>query len=383
MGIYNSAVKPILFKMDPEFVHDRYTFLGNVLGSNPVSRSSVAMFYKYENPILAQKINGITFKNPIGLAAGFDKDAKLMKILPEISFGFEEVGSITYEPYGGNPKPRLVRLPKDKAIIVYYGLKNKGSKILKNRFVKNGKRIEYKIPIGISVAKTNKNHKTQSDKIQDWVNGLKAMKDCGDYVTINLSCPNTFDTQNFCEANFLDALLSGIVKSNVKFNVPVYLKISADISTEQLDKMLVVVKKYLFIKGFIFSNLVKDRSTIKLKSKKSEYEKYKGGISGPLVGEKSIKNVAHLYKQTRGEYTIIACGGVFSAQDAYNYIKSGANLVQLVTGMIYGGPSTIKNINKGLVLLLQKDGYTNISQAVGADFRKKNKTSKLVVKRKK
>lgn len=381
MAIYQKVVKPILFKMDPEFVHDRYTFAGRILGSNPLTRSSVSLFYKYENPSLAQTIDGITFKNPIGLAAGFDKDAKLMKILPAMSFGFEEVGSITYEPYAGNPKPRLVRLPKDNAIIVYYGLKNKGSAILKNKFVKDGKRIKYDMPIGISVAKTNKNHKTQEDKVRDWVNGIKAMNGCSDYLTINLSCPNTYDPQNFCEYNFLETLLSAIEKSKIKITVPVYLKMSADISTEQLDNIVAVVRKHSFVRGFIMSNLVKDRSTIKLKSPKSAYASFKGGISGPLVKQKSIKNVAHLYKQTKGQYTIVACGGIFDANDAYAYIKSGANLLQMITGMIYGGPSTVKNINKDLAKLLEKDGYKNISEAVGADFR--NKKSKRTVKRKK
>jgi dihydroorotate dehydrogenase len=386
MVIYQNVVKPVLFKMDPEFVHDRFTFAGRVLGSNPLTRGAVSCVYKYKNPMLVQTIDGITFQNPIGLAAGFDKDAKLMKILPAMGFGFEEVGSITYEPYAGNPKPRLVRLPKDNGIIVYYGLKNKGSKVLRPKFIKDGKRIKYDLPIGISVAKTNKDHKTQQDKVTDWVSGIKAMKDCGDYLTINLSCPNTFDKQNFCEWNFLEILLSSIEKAKVRITVPVYLKISADISFEQLDYLVGVARKHPFVRGFILTNLVKDRSTVKLKSPKSAYEPYKGGISGPLVKKKSIELVRHLYKTTKGEYTIIACGGVLTAEDAYEYLRAGANLIQMITGMIYNGPATIKNVNKGLVKLAQADGYKNISEATGAEFRRVKKigvNKKKSVKRKK
>lgn len=375
MSLYTKIVRPIFFQMNPEFVHDITVFTGNLLGSNPITRNILRIFFGYNNPKLTQKINNITFPNPVGLAAGFDKSCKLMKVLPNCGFGFEEAGSITAEPYKGNPKPRATRLKADKGIIVYYGLKNKGAIKLRKKFLKNRHQKKFDIPIGISIAKTNKKHETLGDKIEDWVQGIELMKQCGDYLTINVSCPNTFDPQNFCDPNLLEILLDNLSRSvTFKKNKPIFLKLTADLEPSDLNRIIKICDANTrkngepLITGFILTNLVKDRSLIKIKSPK-KLLKNPGGISGPLVKPRAMKLVKYLYKKAGDRYKIIACGGIFSAKDAYEYIKNGASLVQLITGMIYQGPGLIKRINKGLVKLLEKDGYKNISEAVGTNHK--------------
>jgi dihydroorotate dehydrogenase len=378
--MYQKVVKPILFKFDPEFVHDRMTTMGRIMGSNPVTRGAISAAYRYEHPILEQDVLGVHFKNPIGLSAGFDKNCQLMKVMPAVGFGFEEVGSITAQPYEGNPKPRLVRLPKDQSIIVYYGLKNIGAKELRKRFIdKRGRQIRYAIPIGISVAKTNIEFSSLKAKLDDWVTGVKLMKDCGQYMTINVSCPNTFDPLNFNDPKLLDALLKRV--SAVDLRKPVFLKLSADIPTAQLDAIVTVCDKYqrktalnssrALINGFILTNLVKDRKSVKLKSKKSEYEQYKGGMSGKLVAPKALNLTKYCYENYGDRYVIVSVGGIFNADDAYERIRNGATLLQLITGMIYGGPATIGKINKGLAKKLQEDGFSNIAEAIGVDCKAK------------
>jgi len=362
--LYERLAKPILFKFDPELIHDLFVWKGAVAGHIPPARWLLAAIYRYRNPALEQTIEGITFKNPVGLAAGFDKECRLMQSLPSMGFGYEEVGSITAEPYGGNPGPRLVRLPADKSIIVYYGLKNKGAAVLRKKLL--GKRFAY--PIGVSVAKTNKELKTEKQKLDDWISGIRQLKDCGDYLTINVSCPNTYDPTNFNDPKLLAKLLARIEKEKISFDKPVFLKLTADLSFAQVDKILAVCAKHQFIKGFVLSNLVKDRTKVALKSPKELHERHKGGLSGKVQQPKALELVKYVRKKTGTKYVLIGCGGIFTAEDAYAYITNGANLVQLITGMIYRGPGTIKEINKGLVKLLKADGYTNISQAVGKNL---------------
>jgi len=366
--VYKRIVRPVLFKMHPEKVHDRTVTLGRIAGSNALSRGALRALYYYAHPALVQTVRGITFKNPVGLAAGFDKNCQLMKVLPTVGFGFEEVGSITAEAYAGNSGTRLKRLPKDHSLIVFYGLKNRGAIALRERFVdKKGVPKKFAIPIGISVAKTNKEFHSIEEKIGDWVRGVQWMKDCGDYITINVSCPNTYDKQNFGEPCLLAQLLDGIENAKLGLTKPVFIKLSADVSLKQLEEIITVCDKHSFVKGFILTNLVKDRSKLHLITKEEEYADQRGGISGRPVMPYALMLTKHAYRLVGDRYTIIGCGGIFTADDAYKYVRGGATLVQLVTGMIYGGPGTIKNINKGLVKLLERDGFTNISQAIGAD----------------
>ena len=360
--MYKQLIKPLLFKMDPERVHDHALALGKVLGKIKIFNPLIALFYRYKNRKLTSRVNGIKYLNPVGLAAGFDKNADLMNILPSIGFGFEEVGSITALPYKGNPKPRLHRLPKYKSLVVNYGLKNIGAMKIEKKLKKR-----FKFPIGINIAKTNCKETIDTKKgIIDYYLSLKRLQKYADYVTINISCPNTFGGEPFTEPKKLDKLLAKL--NTLKSNKPRYIKLSPDLSIKEVDSILKIVKKYN-IQGFVISNLVKKRETTKIPM--LAFSRVgKGGLSGKPVQDRSDNLISYIYKKTKGQYTIIGVGGIFNAKDAYEKIISGASLVQLITGMIYEGPMVIKKINKGLVRLLEKDDFTNISQAVGSKHKK-------------
>lgn len=350
--------------MDPEKIHDRMTTFGWLLGTNPIKRGLTAFLFKYKHPMLESEVLGIKFENPIGLSAGFDKHAKLMKVLPAVGFGFEEIGSLTGEPSSGNKGRHLWRLPKSRGLVVNYGLNNQGAEVICEKI--KGKK--YAFPIGISLAKTNcKETADDKEGIKDHVKSFKACLDVGDYYVINVSCPNAYGGQPFNRSEALDDLFDALDK--IKTEKPIFVKLSVDTATEVLDKIVRVADKHR-IQGFVFSNLTKqyDRPTID----QDELKKQKittGGISGKPMEGASNELISHMYKTTKGKYVIMGSGGVFSAQDAYEKIKCGASLVQLITGMIYQGPQLIGEINKGLVKLLKKDGYSNISEAIGAYHR--------------
>jgi len=336
---------------------------GAFLGSNILTQKITAFFFSYSNQKLEQTILGIKFKNPVGLGAGFDKDAQLCDILPSVGFGFVEVGSITGEPCGGNPKPRIWRLEKSKGLVVNYGLKNEGcqkiAKRLKDKrsFSANKK---FLIPIGINIAKTNSKKTVQVESgIDDYVKAYKEFREIGDYFTINISCPNAFGGQPFCDAIRLEKLLAKIDKIPTK--KPVFLKLSPDLTKNEIDKILAVSKRHM-VCGFVCTNLTRNRNNSKIAE---SYLPGDGGISGKVVEDLANDLISYIYQKTKGTFVIIGLGGVFSAEDAYRKIKLGASLVQLITGMIFEGPQVISEINQGLVKLLEKDGFGNISQAVG------------------
>lgn len=343
---------------DPEDVHDRMTLVGKFLGKYAITRSITSILFNYENSILEQTIKGIQFKNPIGLSAGFDKNAELTDILPSVGFGFEEIGSITGEYCEGNPRPRLWRLPKSQGLAVWYGLKNDGAEIIHQRLAKK----KFSFPIGVSIAKTNNAETVETDAgIKDYVKAFTIMKDIGDYMTINISCPNTCGGEPFTEPAKLNSLLSKI--DDIRINKPIFLKISCDISKENIDGIIDVMYKHN-VQGFVCTNLTKKRNNPKIVD---DIVPEKGGLSGKIVEDLSNEVISYIYKKTKGEYIIIGTGGVFTGKDAYKKIRLGASLIQLITGMIFEGPQAISQINLELTELLKKDGFTSISQAIGVD----------------
>lgn len=356
--LYKTLVKRILFLTEPEVIHDRTIRLCRFFGKSRFGRGLVSIFFNYSHPFLKQNILGIKFPNPIGLAAGFDKDALLADFLPSLGFGFAEVGSITGEPCEGNPKPRLWRLKKSQALVIYYGLKNEGcekiSALLKNK--------KFTIPIGTSIAKTNCQATAETQTgINDYVKAFKHFTDIGSYFTVNISCPNAFGGQPFTDGERLNILLAELDK--IATPKPIFLKMSPDLTEKEVDAIVEVAQKHR-VNGFICTNLTKLRDNKKIKEEKVPEN---GGISGKVLEDSANRQISYIYSKTRGKYVIIGCGGVFSAQDAYKKIRSGASLVQLITGMIFEGPQLISEINQGLVRLLKKDGFNQISQAVGVD----------------
>ena len=359
--LYKNIIKPIAFKFDAEKVHDRITKIGQFLGKYRASKNVLKKLYYYENKALEQNILNIKFKNPVGLAAGFDKNAKLLDVLPSIGFGYVEVGSITGEKCEGNPKPRLFRLPKDKALLVNYGLFNDGAEIISKRLKK-----KYEIPIGISVARTNVKL-TKEEAIKDYCKAFKIMQPFSNYITINVSCPNADDGRMFSDKNHLKDLLKEVNK--IKIDKPVFLKLKPDVNKKEIDDIIKTINKYKFVKGFVISNLTKHRENLKTSKKDIDKLSLRGSVSGKAIWQKSNEMLRYVASKTKGKYVLIGVGGIFNADDAYYKIRNGASLVQLITGMIYEGPGLIKEINKRLVERLKKDNFDNVKEAVGVDVK--------------
>ena len=354
--LYRQIVKRVLFLLDPEKVHDRITTLGQKVGKCQAGRKVTAALFRYAHPSLEQEIRGIHFSNPVGLAAGFDKDALLVDIMPAVGFGFVEVGSVTGEPCAGNPKPRLWRLQKSKSLVVYYGLKNAGCEVIANRL----KGRTFEIPVGISVAKTNCRKTVDEEAaIADYAKAYQAFEQIGQYYTINISCPNAFGGQPFTDKEKLARLLGRL--SQLPKTKPIFVKLSPDLTNVQIDGILEVAERF-GIDGFICTNLTKRRNAAIIEKNIPPH----GGLSGRLVWEDSNRLIEYIYRKAGQKFVIIGCGGIFSAEDAYRKIQLGASLVQLVTGMVFMGPQLIGRINYGLVRLLRRDGYRNISDAVGS-----------------
>ncbi len=360
--LYRFLLKPVFFRFDPEKVHDRITQVGVLLGKCPLTRQVLGKVFAFQHPALEQEIGGVKFPNPIGLAAGFDKNAQLVDVLPAVGFGFMEVGSITGEPCQGNPKPRLWRLPKSKALVVYYGLKNDGAEVIAKRL----KGRKFAIPLGISLAKTNSPDTCETDQgIADYQKAYSHFREIGDYITINISCPNAYGGQPFTDPDQLEKLLSALPLADEER--PVFLKMPPDLPKGDVDRIIELARKF-GLAGFVCVNLTKDRSNPRIKEKiRDEKVPEVGGISGKVVEDLANDLIAYIYKKTRGEFVIIGCGGVFLAEDYYGKIKLGASLIQLITGMVYQGPQLIGEINRGLVKLLKQDGFIHISEAVGIE----------------
>ncbi len=353
--VYRSLLRPLLFTQDPEKIHDRFVFLGKTFGKYSFSKEIVEAFFSYRNIRLAQVVKGVKFSNPIGLAAGFDKDAHLLNIIGDVGFGFTEIGSVTGKPCKGNDKPRLWRSKKSKSLLVFYGLKNDGCEVLVDRV----RRSKCKVPIGISIAKTNDASTVSTENgIKDYCKAFNTMKGQGDFLVVNISCPNAFGGEPFTDVKKLSLLLEALDVKNV--SKPVFVKLSPDLSRKELDEIIEVCKD---VDGFICANLTKKMNNQLVDKKPFE----KGGMSGKVVHELTLRQIRYVYSKTKGEKVIIGCGGVFSAEDAYKMIRNGASLVQLITGMIYQGPQLISEINKGLVKLMKRDGINSIRDLVGID----------------
>ncbi len=350
-GVYRHLLKPAFFARDPETVHDRMTAAGARLGRHRLGRKITGSLFDYEHPALEQEILGIRFRNPVGLSAGFDKDARLTDILHSVGFGFVEVGSVTGKKCPGNPKPRLWRLPESRSLAVYYGLKNDGCEDISGRL--SGKR--FAIPVGVSVAMTNCSENLDLENaLKDYEHAFRTMEPVGSYLTINISCPNAQGGQPFIRPENLEKLLARL--DRIPTGKPVFLKLSPDLSEKDIDEMLAVAGAHR-VAGLICANL----------TKKSGSNPYKGGLSGKAAEDPSNSLLASVCRKAGGRFVLIGSGGIFSAEDAYRKIRLGASLLQLITGMIYEGPQVISEINQGLVELLHKDGFKNITEAIGFD----------------
>lgn len=364
--IYQKLAKPVLFKFKPDAVHNSLVRTGKVVQRIPPLRGLLRLVWSYQDEdYLAQELLGIRFRNSVGLSAGFDKNFELIPLIRAVGFGLMEGGSLTYCQCDGNPRPWFYRLPKTKSIVVNAGLGNDGSEVIIERIAKYKSDIFKDFPLNISVAKTNsKEACTDQGAVDDYVGSVQAVKDAGvgAMVTLNISCPNTYGGEPFTTPERLEMLLSAVDK--VQLGRPVFIKMPSDLPWAKFSKLLAVADKHS-VQGLTISNLAKDRSKIELKDPLPD--SVKGNLSGAPVWKLSNELIRQTYLAYGSRFVIIGVGGIFTAEDAYTKIKLGATMVEMITGMIFEGPQVVGQINKGLVELLKKDGYTNISQAVGVD----------------
>lgn len=356
--VYRWVIRPVLFQIDPERVHDGTVKLARLISKNSFFMLIMRKIFVYNNKKLEQTIDGVKYLNPIGLSAGFDKEIDLVDFIPNLGMGFMEVGSITKESYGGNSGTRLWRLKKSKSILVNYGLKNLGA----DKSIEKLNEISPKIPVGINIAKTN-SPETCDIKvgIEDYAYTFKKFSKNANLITINISCPNTYGDQPFLKPKDLEKLLIELEK--IKTKAPVYLKLSPDISQKQRREIAKLSFQYR-VHGFVCSNLTKGRDN---KAILEVVPSKLGGMSGKVVDKLSDGLIKDMYQFTRGEKTIIASGGVFNADDAYKKIKLGASLIEMITGLIYEGPQVVSEINLGLVKKLEQDSFKSVKEAVGAN----------------
>ncbi len=353
--------RPLIFLFNSEMIHNFFVNTGEVLGNTVIIKPTLGSLFKVKDKSLEQEIAGIKFNSPVGLSAGFDYQAKLYRILPSLSFGFETIGTITNLPYVGNPKPRLGRLVKSKSLMVNKGFKNDGIKSI----VKKLKDEKFEIPVGISIGKTNTTSlDTQQKAVDDIISAFKIAEKAKlniSFYELNISCPNLFGNVDFYESEKLTQLLKAVFSLNL--SKPVFIKMPISKTNEEIIKMMEVIVKFP-VKGVILGNLQKDRNNKKLL--KEEVGKFKtGNFSGKPTEERSNELISLAYKKYGRKLIIIGTGGIFSAVDVYKKIKLGASLVQLITGLIFQGPQLVSQINLELIELIKKDGFENISQAVG------------------
>ncbi len=361
---YKFFGKPILFLVDPEFVHTNAMSTGEMMGKLPFVRWLCRKIFGYQTENLHQKVDGMVFENPVGLSAGYDYHASFTQILPSVGFGFETVGTITYQPCEGNTKPRLGRLPRSRSLLVNKGFRNPGAKHIIQKL--SGHSFDF--PLGISIGTTNSEKiKTQRQAIEDIVMAFTLFEKSHvqhSYYELNISCPNLKVPVTFYEPLHLKELLGAVNK--LKLHRPVYIKMPIDKSDADVIKMLDIISKFNYINGVIFGNLQKNRKDPSFDIKEIT-SAGKGNFSGKPTEKRSNELISLAYKKYGKRFVIIGCGGIFSAEDAYRKIRLGATLVQMITGMIFEGPQVITQINRGLVALLKTEGISHISEAIGRD----------------
>ena len=343
-----SKLRSLIFKVDPEKAHTlaikslKFNLVPNVFDENK------------NDPMFQTKIFDKDLDNPIGMAAGFDKNAEVYNSLFKLGFGFVEVGTITPLKQYGNPKPRVFRLVEDEALINRLGFNNQGAEIVKER-IKRNKKLGL---LGINVGP----NKDSSDRLNDYLIGLKTFYDDADYITINISSPNTENLRTFHEGDKLQDLLKSIEeeRKNLKSNIPIAVKVSPDISEDQVNQISGILLEHE-IKAIIVSN-----TSEATRDKLSNIQRHqKGGLSGKPIEEKSNILINKFYKLLKGKIKIIGVGGIDSGQAAYDKFIAGADFIQLYTGMVFKGPNIAGIIKKDLKELLIRDGVKNYSEIVG------------------
>jgi dihydroorotate dehydrogenase len=356
-----NLLRPLFFSFSPEQAHHLAFSQLEIIQKSSAIRQVLTNQLRVEDKRLKTTVFGLEFSNPVGLAAGFDKNARILPMWRALGFGFAELGTITPRPQAGNPQPRLFRLPDDHAIINRMGFNNDGAEAIRTRlldFLNSG--LWPSMPIGINLGKQKE---TPLEKApEDYAALLDSFLDLGDYFVVNVSSPNTPGLRELQEKSKLDELL-GMVQSRVRSRClphvrPVLMKVAPDLEYSQLDDVIELCLKH-GLAGIIATNTTLSREGIKTQIEEA------GGLSGKPLQKRATDFVRYIHGKVDGKLKIVGAGGIFSADDAYEKIKAGASLVQVYTGFVYEGPAMARNINRGLLKLLERDGVKNISEAVG------------------
>lgn len=346
--MYKFIARPILFRMSADTTHDATVKMASSISKKEWMRKAVGSLYSYSHPSLEQNILGLNFPNPIGLAAGFDKNATMAPVMAKMGFGFLEIGSITASPSTGNPRPRSFRLPADHSLINRLGLNNDGVQTISRRL----KKLSLPIPMGINIAKTHDPNITGEKAIKDYLYSFNILKDIADYITLNVSCPNTTEGKTFEDPESLNALLEHLEINKDASLPPVLVKFSVDLDDSQLEDLVAICEDHA-IDGYVATNTSSKRENLKT-SDAIVQEIGRGGLSGEAIAKRSTEIIRKISKLTKGEKVIIGVGGVSSSKDAIEKLKAGADLLQMYTGLVYEGPGIVKKINRKIAQYLQE-----------------------------
>ncbi len=359
---FRRLIRPVLFALDPEWVHDSTIKISETIGKVDWVIRLLSRFYTVNDARLRVELGDLCFHNPIGLAAGFDKNGRATSLLRALGFGHIEVGSVSIISSKGNPRPRLFRLPKDEAIIVNYGVPNQGAKVV-------GERLSHLCrqgPIGINIVETNTGLPSTSDQIiREYVEATRLLSANADYITLNLNCPNTSAGESiFDTASVLKSLMEECEK--IRDLPPIFLKLTAHSDGQRMERTLLAIEKCKSIRGFIF-NIPPGKNYV-TETQTSEVRSLPGTLCGPPTQSLMDAALAFWYKNVdRRRYVLIGSGGIRNSEDVYKKIRLGASVVQIYTTLVYSGPNVVRELNKGLLVLLERDGFTHVEQAVGVD----------------
>ena len=338
-----SLVQPLAFLLDPERAH-RFT----IAALSILPRTNAPTF----DPILASTIAGIAFPSPVGLAAGFDKDAEVPGAMLGLGFGFVEIGTVTPLPQAGNPKPRLFRLVEDQAVINRMGFNNSGLARAHDRLVARN----YRGVVGVNVGA----NKDSPDRIADYVTGMRTMADVADYIAINISSPNTPGLRGLQDAGALTELLDAMIAARLPGDPPLFLKLAPDLEPSEIDGVVKIAMGR--VDALIIAN-----TTISRPQLASRHANEAGGLSGAPLAALAREQLRNFRKASGDAIPLIAVGGIADADDAYARIRAGASLVQLYSALVYHGPGLAKRIAEGIAARLKHDGFASITDAIGVD----------------
>ncbi|MBI3660271.1 quinone-dependent dihydroorotate dehydrogenase [Candidatus Acetothermia bacterium] len=362
--IYKRLVRPLLFRAEPEASHERVLVLLERAQRSPFLKNMVGSWCTYHDPRLRVECFGLSFLNPIGLAAGFDKDARVIQILPKLGFGFIEIGTVTARAQSGNPKPRIFRLPQDRALINRLGFNNSGAEAVAERLEQLGKPP---VPLGVNIGKSR--DVGIDEAVSDYLYSFEKLFRFADYFVVNVSSPNTPGLRQLQDRERLEELLSALAKANEKHGRdleinqrPILVKIAPDLSWEQLDDILSVAESTR-VAGIVATNTTIGRERL---GSPGSVVREAGGLSGAPLAKRSNEIITYISQHTEGKLPIIGVGGVFNAEDVFDKLKAGASLVQTYTGFIYEGPSMVKQINRDLMKKLERTGAKNLSEFMEA-----------------